>query len=738
MDERHDWAAAILTTLRTDIRKGWSEKRLLAELGAKGKQARACLDELARLETQGKVEHDRKGWWRLATTTAAAAEAPAHSRRGKGGEREGRQRRGGRPAAGGGELVEGVLSVTAGGVGFVAPGKGRADVFVPPQHLCDALGGDIVRVEVTEPEHPKGPAGRIVEVVTPGPELVAGEFRGGILRPLRRDLPREIPVTLPPRIQRPQDGDWIATRLNREEWREHARLTADFAGLYGRGDSVEATLDAVMDEFALPDPYTAAQNTEAGQLRPRPDLPIEDLTHLTVLTMDPVDAKDFDDALSVQPGSRPDTVVVGIHIAAVAAFVTPGHWLDAEAARRGFTSYLPGRTLPMIPHSLSTGLCSLNPEVERLAHTVFVELSREDGTVLKTRRCHGRIRSRKRLTYEEGQAFIDSGAAPGWPREVQETFAELLAISRRLRRRREETEHFLDLAAPEFRIVCRGAPLKVERLELRQPLEAHALVEEFMLLANWAVADETVRRRIPGLYRVHEAPAPRDQAQFLDWLHDTFNLKPGRLATRAAMNRFLLSLRDETVTTLVMQEFLRSLPRAVYSATCAPHFGLGKERYSHFTSPIRRYADLVVHQQLVAADLRQPHRPLAEMEQLGHDVSKLEERTDNAYFAAADRLKLHFLRDRLAENPGLLLDGIAARYNADGLIVYISHFSLRGLVPGDSARRRPPCGERVQVRPERLDPVRGELELRLVGGEGATDAGPGRRPPPHRPRRRRE
>lgn len=697
------------TRLASASRHGLPEKKLLRELNFTGRQAREAVLALEEMETAGEVKRPRRGWWRLAED-----EVP------------GWQKQRGRPASGagglpGGEEAEGMLSVSAGGSGFVSVGDGRPDVFVPPQYLQDAMTGDRVRVRITEPNNSRGPAGRVVAVVQPRRAEFVGEFSRDdagrpVIRSLRRDLPPTLPLHVPAakaHAPLPADGTWVTAKLRRAG----GGLTAEFAAVVGSVDSVEHTLDAVMQEFELPPPYTAAQDQAAAALRVRPDLPVEDLTGLTVFTMDPVDAKDYDDALSVQPGRTDATLTVGVHIADVAAIVTPGSELDREAVRRAFTSYLPGRTLPMLPHSLSADLCSLVPGKPRLAHTVFLEIRKEDGRVVGSRRCHGMIRSRARLTYEEGQAFIETGKpSPHWAEGVAETLGELAVLARRMRQRREQHEHYLELGAPEFRIVCSGKPLKVTALERRQPLEACALVEEYMLAANEAVAEETARRRIPGIYRTHAAPDKEDVEQFRMWLRQTFDLSPGRLGGRGAMNQFLAGLSDDAVATLVMQEFLRSLPRAVYEAEVKPHFGLGKNCYSHFTSPIRRYADLVLHQQLIQADIGQAPRPPAEMAEIAGAVSGIEIRTDSAYFAASDRLKLHFLRDRLAENPELSLDGIASRVTADGLIVYISELSLMGLVPargGDMPRLR--CGERVQVRPSRLDPVRGQLELQVAG-----------------------
>ena len=734
---------------------GLAERDLYRMLGVKGRHARACLQELEVLAAEGGAHKGRGGRWHAGAGrdsgrnpqpgTRAGGRIPPLPRRGQDAPSpRGAGRSFSQPATRNPQssqpatppaTLEGALVVTAGGSGFVSRTDDGPDLFIPPQYLLGAMSGDYVQVCVTEPDNPQGPAGRITAILRHRQEAVVGECRREkgrmVFRPLRRDLPESIPLTAVPRdTPAPAAGNWFAGRLVRPQpgAAGPAELRVEVLNPIGRIDSVEHTLDAVMEEFGIPAGYSAGDAARADQLRPRPDLPIEDLTGLDAFTMDPVDAKDYDDGLSVQPGSGPDRILVGIHIADVAAYITPGSWLDAEAARRGFTSYLPGRTMPMLPHTLSGDRCSLVPHEPRLAHTVFIEFSRKDGKPLSYRRCHGWIRSRARLTYEEGQAFIDGQPHPKWPAGVIHAMTELAALARVLRQRRGELEQYVDLAAPEFRIRCGGQPLRVLALERKEPIEANTLIEEYMLAANAAVAEETARRRLPSLYRVHDAPDPKDLEQFRGWFHDTFGETAPRFHGRASVNDFLHGVigGDEGMRTLVMQEFLRSLPRAAYSAKVQPHFGLGKACYSHFTSPIRRYADTLVHQQLTAADTRTEHRPAAEMTAQAITVSETEEKTDSAYFACADRLKLHFLRDRLAERPDLVLDGLASRRTADGLLVYISSLSLMGLVP-EGGGRLPDCGAKVQVRPETLDPVRGRLELRLVGEQTESHQGRNRR-----------
>ena len=316
----------------------------------------------------------------------------------------------------------------------------------------------------------------------------------------------------------------------------------------------------------------------------------EDLRNEFIVTIDPDDARDFDDAIHVEKlpngGWR-----LGVHIADVAAYVEPGSALEREARRRGNSVYLPDRVIPMLPERLSNGVCSLNPGVDRLTHSVFIHFDKR-GMPKSARFARSVIRSAHRLTYKQAYAILMSP-----PRDM---LGERLRLAWELAAllRRKRFEHgSLDLDFPEVKVWLdeKGEPIRFERVEND---ESHQLIEEFMLAANEAVARELKKRAIPTIYRVHENPDPEKLAEYREFAL-SFNYKVGDLSHRAELQRLLAEIRGKPEEQALKVALLKSLKRARYDAQPLGHYGLAKTNYLHFTSPIRRYADLVVHRALV-------------------------------------------------------------------------------------------------------------------------------------------
>jgi ribonuclease R len=555
---------------------------------------------------------------------------------------------------------------------------------------------------------------------------------------LRRELPPFIMLAERGHAVDPAEvdpGDWVEVRLTPQDGPRDP-LQAVLLRRLAAADPITADLDAVVVEYGLPDPYTEAEQEAAGRQAPEP-VPREDATALAVVTIDPVDAKDFDDGISLEPGERPGTVRVGVHIADVAAFVQPGTALDDGARLRGFTAYLPGRTLPMLPRALSSWQCSLIAGEERLAHTVYLEIDENTGEVLSRRRARTRIRVRQRLTFEEVGEILAQG--PVWagaiPRDVVGTVCQLGELAARLRGLRAEHEAFLRIAVPEIRVLCGETPPRIHTLQRVDAGPAHELVEEFMLAANTAVAEELLALELPGLYRNHAEPRPEDLATFVEWARQTLGVRVPALRDREAVNQFIAAVGRAALRDTVLAQFLRALPRAGYAAACQGHYGLGKPVYCHFTSPIRRYPDLLVHQQLLAHDLGRTARPVAEVEGIGAACTTAEERVDSATYAAVDRLKLRYLRDRQAQSPGEVYEGIVSRCSNDGLSVYLAEVGMYGIIAvsrlaggpyrvdrhsgrlcGSQSGKSYKTGDVIYVQCRRADTVRGELTLEPVQG----------------------
>ena len=470
-----------------------------------------------------------------------------------------------------------------------------------------------------------------------------------------------------------------------------------------------------------------------------------DLRDQLVLTIDPEDARDHDDALSVRPLAH-GRFEVGIHIADVSHYVRPGTALDREARRRGTSCYLPGGVIPMLPEALSADLCSLKPDRDRLALSVLVELDR-DGHRHGHRFAETVIRSRHRLHYTEVQQALD-GVAAREP-ELQRTLETLNTLARGLRRRRMAAGA-LDLDVPEVKVWvdAHGVPRSVER---RPHLASHDLIEEFMLLANRCVGEEGARRESGMLYRVHEPPAASKLAE-LDRMLRALSLP--RLASVSDPARALRALLqvalDPPHRRLLHRLVLRSLARARYHETDLGHFGLAVREYCHFTSPIRRYPDLHNHRRVrewihAAPPGRQPRAPGAggaatprsaepeawdpvALEALASQCSDHEQTATDAEREAVKVKTLRLLEARLGDRASGIITGLIPQ----GFFVELEDVPAEGFVRpslylddafvlepsgvrmvGRRTRRRFSLGDVVEVTIARVDVPARECDLAL-------------------------
>lgn len=598
-------------------------------------------------------------------------------------------------------LVEGtgVIRLSSHGYGFVklSGGEGLShtgdgeEVFIPARYIGDALDGDTVRVKFSpektdDPE--RGPVGNVVEVLERKRSGLVGEvITGRRLRPMSRRVPGDIQLV--GSLRGAQNGDWVEIKLLPPSEKSRGDRLGMVVEKIGQAGLIAADLDAVCAEYDLPPAYSEEENEAASGLIPR-EIERRDLRKMHTVTIDPEDAKDFDDAVGVMPGANPGELVIGVHISDVASYIVPGGEFDRQAALRGFTAYLPGRTLPMLPKAL-TAKISLQEGVDSLAHTVLFTVNESTGAVLKVERCHSVIHVDRRLNYKEVQRFFDKGES-NWGKGVEATVSQELKIAQLWRKERKQREKFLELAMPEIRVLCDEVNNKIIGLASKVKRESEQLIEEYMLAANSAVAAELTQRKLPGLFRVHPAPEPEKLDEFMVLAADTFNLKVGDLTNRDECNKFISSLPDNELRPIILNAFLRSLPRASYQAEPALHFGLGKTLYSHFTSPIRRYTDLLVHQQLWSFDVNEKWKSQNKLSELAAVCSEQEENNDNAYYAANDRLKLRYLDEQLGKGRSMSYTGIVRKVTSAGLLVDISELGIYGFVPlsslGSGFRRR--------------------------------------------------
>ncbi len=585
-------------------------------------------------------------------------------------------------------VVSGTIKVTSQGYGFVKPDESeehQGDIFIPPKYTMSAMSGDSVKVELL-PEIPdyandKGPAGKVIAITQRSRTAIIGEvLENHKVRPINPDLPGEIDIS--GNARGAKRGEWVEVKLVESVGRDGLRRGTVAAKL-GRAGEIVNDLNAICAEYNLAPPYSEEDDQAAAAIVPR-EIGREDFRQDFCLTIDPHDAKDFDDAISLHPGADDNEINIGVHIADLAAYIAPGSRFDREAARRGFTAYLPGRTLPMLPKRL-TAILSLTENDDCLTHTVMLTVHRKSGRILKTRRTHGLIRVTKRLNYDEVQNYIDTGDSP-WDKEFTQKVSELVDVTRNIRSYRFKQEKFLTLDAPEIRVLCDEANNKILGLERKYQREANQLIEECMLAANTAVAIEMSEKNIPALYRIHPEPFPEKLEEFTSTVVESFGLIPGNLANRDECNKFLDSIPDGPEKPLILSMFLRSLTRASYAPKPELHFGLGKTHYLHFTSPIRRYPDLAVHQQLWELGTNGRLKSGKDMAHIAERCTEQEFNNDEAYYAASDRMKLRYLEEQLMSNQETLYNGVVARIVSAGMMVDVQDLGIYGFIPLENLR----------------------------------------------------
>lgn len=598
-------------------------------------------------------------------------------------------------------LFRGKFSATRSGAGFVSPSDGSEDVFIPSRARHGAIDGDEVNfLLVGGRSRPAGGkrTGRIAGILVRPRTVLMAQLQGKrSARPMNPHLPEELRIcgTLP---ENACEGDWVRVKLLGSEEKPAANLHAEVLACCGKTGNPEDDLAAIAAEYQLEEPYTQSQEAAAARIKAR-KIERADLRDFFTFTIDPADAHDFDDAISISPGEKDAELLLGVHIADAAAFIPPGSTADREACKRGFSAYIPGLYLPMLPRTLVSRIC-LREGIDSPAHSILFTVRKKDGKILSAERMHSTVRVDKRLDYAGVQQGLGRRKNPPetWTPELFQYIKEFASIVRKMRSRRKKKEQFLDMAMPETRAVYDGVQKKVVSIEYKKPCEADSLVEECMLAANSFVARELLEREIPALFRIHPEPDPEKIAFFENLCRDSFRFSPGDiLASRSAALHFLETIPPDHRKPVILSLFLRSLPRASYQAEPGLHYGLGKEKYTHFTSPVRRYPDLLVHQQLWNADKNGALKSRKILEELAEKCSLQEENTDNAFFAANDRLKLHFLKEHNAF-PGntTLYEAVISKVNASGLLCNIEELGIYGFVPREKLRggfyRRLPGG----------------------------------------------
>ncbi len=634
-------------------------------------------------------------------------------------------------------LQVGTLSVARNGDGFVIPEGGGRDVHVPAGMLESAMDGDQVVVRIEGKPRGRNPDGRIIKILKRAHPTVVGTFREakrfGYVVPLDDRLFRD--VLIPDGDGGgARTGDVVVARINAfgdRKLNPMGEVERVLGPITTPGVDVLSILFGYGLELEFPPEVEEAAQVTAERRAREGWEGRSDRTGLHVFTIDPSDAKDHDDALSVEPLGN-GFWEVGVHIADVSHFVEPGGTLDQEAFSRGTSVYLVDRVVPMLPHLLSSDLCSLRPHVERAAISLFFKLD-DSGRVLGHHFERTRIRSRHRLDYDQVQGVLEGrGSIDGTTDRALHALARLARSLRKARVQRGS----MDFDLPEARVVLGpdGAPVDIQKVV---QLESHRLIEDFMLLANETVARDSERRKLPIPFRVHEGPSPAKVEELRRFLGTLGHPLPNRSIGGKDLQRVLKSVEGRPEAALVSTVILRSMARARYQPENVGHFGLGAETYTHFTSPIRRYPDLLVHRVVARALIQgKPIPP----EWGGEAVARASERSSLREQMAADAerdsvalKKAEFMERHLGEE----FRGTVSGVTTFGVFILLDDYFVEGLVHvnslsddfyvlrereyslvGERKGRRFRLGDSLTVRVSRVDRLERKIDFLPVDVPG--------------------
>lgn len=638
----------------------------------------------------------------------------------------------------------GILHVKTQGYAFLIAADKQDDVFISQKNMGTALNRDTVKVQLFARPSGNRLEGRVVEVLKRGRQHIVGILHQGkhfhFVKPDELKVMHDIYIPTE-NLNNARPGQKVAVTI--EQWEDES-LNPEGRVVKVLGFPQEPGVDVLSVAFAFDLPVSFSTEVEAEAERSSLELTAEvlgqrlDLRDHLIFTVDPFDAKDFDDAVHLTK-LKSGNYELGVHIADVSHYVRENSALDIEAWQRGTSVYLVDRVVPMLPEKLSNDLCSLRPDVDRLTYSCIMELSPQ-GEVLNYQIRESIIRSKRRFAYEEVQAIIDGEQSAG--RELDAAIQEMEKLRQTLTARRLRNGS-LDFDVPEVKIILddKGYPVEIRR---KPRLNSMRLIEEFMLLANQTVARHVAVAmaqqggRPAFIYRVHERPAPdkiEEFALFVKALGYQFDHQ--QRITGKLLSRFLQTIAGEPEADIIEDVMLRSLMKAKYETTNVGHFGLAMKHYSHFTSPIRRYPDLIAHRTLkaYAAGYRQDQGEDYER-QLHRAAVQASERELVALEAERASVKMkqvEFMGSRLGEE----YDGIISGVVSFGIFVEILEFLVEGLVhisdleddyylfeekvyrlKGQNSGRTYRLGDAVRVRVVRANPNERLLDFVLVKDSG--------------------
>ena len=647
----------------------------------------------------------------------------------------------------------GTIRVYNDGHGTVLGGEESHDIYIDRKAIKGAMNGDlvVVRVDKRDPKVRRVRDreyidGEVMRILRRAHRTVVGRFHA---EPEPYVVPFDIRIDNDITIDEDKtmdarDGEMVNVEIDRYPDRSthlaHGRVVEVLGFIGDPGVDIEIVIRKHHIPHHFPEEVLEAAEEVPLEVTPDEVAKRVDLRDRNIVTIDGETAKDFDDAVEVQ-ALKNGNYLLGVHIADVAHYVTEGSVLDREAFERATSVYFPGRAIPMLPERLSNGICSLNPKIERLTFSCEIEIDPR-GRFVNHKIYKSVIRTRERMTYTDVNAILtertpELGKRYGY---LLEDFERMHALFEILRARREQRGS-IDFDLPEAEVML-GESGDIEAIRPTERNVAHRLIEEFMLAANETVARELVFANQPGLYRVHQQPDPQKLEDLKEILKefklklrgDTEDIRPGEL------QRVLKEVAGKPEERFLTNIILRSMKRAFYSEESTGHFALAFEHYCHFTSPIRRYPDLIVHRRLLelitAGPLHGERRDEVERAHplYGQQSSDRERRAEEAEREVLEWKKVIFMRDKVGNEYTGIITGVAPF----GLFVELDEIFIQGMVPvatiggdfwrfldrehrmrGESSNRELRLGDKVRIRVESIDEDKHQIEFRLleVGGK---------------------
>ena len=635
-----------------------------------------------------------------------------------------------------GGYVLGKVQIVTGGYGFVSSESVKQDIFVSQNNLNHALDGDTVKVNLYAHKKTKGLEGEVVEILERARETFVGVIelfdRYAFMTPDSRQMPFDLFIPLD-KLNGAGNGQKVVARIT--DWPKQAKNPfGEVMEILGKQGENEAEMHAILLEFGLPYKFSETVEEEAARvpdiITPKDYAARRDFRSVVTFTVDPEDAKDFDDALSIS--RLPDgNWEIGVHIADVTHYVKPGTLLDQEAQLRATSVYLVDRVVPMLPEKLSNHVCSLRPDEEKLCFSAVFEMD-DNARVLTEWFGRTVIKSNRRFSYGEAQKIIDTGKG-----DLKDEIRKLNELAILLRKRRfEQGSISFERDEVKIDVDSEGKPI---RIYYRDHGASHELIEEFMLLANRCVATFVGKAKEKKdhktfVYRVHDRPNEEKLRKFSHFVRKfgyKLTLSSGK-KTADSINRLLTDVKGTSEQDIVENLALRAMAKAEYTTVNIGHYGLAFDFYTHFTSPIRRYPDMMVHRLLGEYLKGAASKNQQEYEKLCRHSTKMEILAMEAERASIKYKQVEFLQDK----TGLRFDGIISGVTEWGIYVEIIEnkcegmVSIRGLkgdfyeydednycIRGRKSGKKYQIGDPVRIEVIRTNLIRKQVDFALIEEE---------------------